>query len=82
MTTKPRVKFPICLKIKSSYVTDEGKKSRKQRMKQRWERLATKVPCRIHNSVCHSPRPRSNSQVKNFLLKRKPKTTSEKGQGK
>lgn len=36
--------------------------------------LATRVPCRIHHSVLHLPRPRSHSQVKNFLLRKQDKT--------
>lgn len=51
--------------------TDGWKKSRPERIKQRWKWLAIKVPCRIHHRVLHFPRPRSNSQIKHFLVRRK-----------
>lgn len=59
-------------------VTGGWKKSRRERIKQKWKWLAAKVPCRIHNSVLHFPRPRSNSKVKNFLLRIKQNKTKQK----
>ena len=46
----------------------------RERMMQGGTGLATRVPCRIHHSVLHLPRPRSHSQVKNFLLRKQDKT--------
>lgn len=43
--------------------------------------LATRVPCGIHHSVLRLPRPRSHSQVKNFLLRKQDKTKNHSRKG-
>lgn len=39
------------------------------------------LPYRIHHSVLHLPRPRSHSQVKNFLLRKQNKTKNHSRKG-
>lgn len=43
--------------------------------------LATRMPCRIHHSVLDLLRPRSHSQVKNFLLRKQNKTKNHSRKG-
>ena len=58
-----------------------GRSRRRERMMQGGMGLATRMPYRIHHSVLHLPRPRSHSQVKNFLLRKQNKTKNHSRKG-